>query len=657
MDNPLNATSTDTTYQAYETSQGFLNPDGSSRSYLGTNVVGGGTEAEQSAANAPVKQAPVLHGPTQYTSDGKPYQLDAKGNVIYSNPSGGTSTGESTTTGTSIGDQGIIDANNAKLDTAYSEFSATNERINNGSMPLSAGQQAQVTALSAIYEKYINDQKLTNKGAEGLANVRGFQAGAAEYDPNFQTNTINAIASAGATKVLNLQVEEAGKVAELTAAFMNDDKVAIKAAWDSLNSFTKQKNDALQKHIDDVKSEIVKAQNAQLAAAKVIQDTVTTPINNIALEAAKNGLTDPITLAKIKNSKSVEEAIANAGVYLQTGTGVLADYLQYKRDTQAQGLTPKDYSTYKAEQDAATLKKDAAKAYSTAYNTAAGKAAAESAYGVSPDTTNPTTPNSAVAPGITAATGLSLVTFNYLTQGTGALTRMSATQRAQVMKDANDWLNKNGVDYATFQSQYKAYNDVLAKNIARANQTQVMAGEVSGSADSLMSAINEMDWNKVGNIKVANILDLLAGKQVNDPTTMKYSSQIKFMANDLAGYMAAARGATSPELQDQRDAADIIYNGLSKGSVQAFKDSVNANEEKIAGVVKKAVDDTQKQVWTLFGVGDKYQTKITVDPKSEVDNYIKANTGDAETIAKLYEVPGATDKDIYDYLKAQGKIQ
>lgn len=214
---------------------------------------------------------------------------------------------------------------------------------------------------------------------------------------------------------------------------------------------------------------------------------------------------------------------------------------------------------------------------------------------------------------ILSTAGLSIAAFNYLTQGTASMSRLSAGQRNQILNESQAWAKKKGIDISTFQSQYKAYNDVLQKNINRANQTQIMAGEVSGSADSLATAIDEMDWNKLGNVKAENIVKLIAGEQVNDPTTMKYATQIKFMANDLAGYMAAARGASSPELQDQRDAADIISRGLSKKSVDAFKESVNTNEEKVAGVVQKAVDSTRKQVWGLFGVGDKYSSSAEKD--------------------------------------------
>jgi hypothetical protein len=218
---------------------------------------------------------------------------------------------------------------------------------------------------------------------------------------------------------------------------------------------------------------------------------------------------------------------------------------------------------------------------------------------------------------ILTATGLSLPAFNYLTQGTASLSRMSAADRIQVMTEASTWAKTNGVDVATFQSQYKAYNDVLQKNIERANNTSIYANEVSGSADALMSVIDQKDLQQgvfakalgITNFKPTNLVALATGAEVNDPLTTKYATQLQAMTNDYAGYLAASRGATTPELSDIQDAARVISSGLNSGSVQGFKEAIQANEQKVAGVVNAAVDSTRNQVWSLFGVGDQYQSQ------------------------------------------------
>ena len=62
-------------------------------------------------------------------------------------------------------------------------------------------------------------------------------------------------------------------------------------------------------------------------------------------------------------------------------------------------------------------------------------------------------------------TGLDVTAFNYLVNGQAALTRMPAEQQAVVKAKATEFLNKNGIDYSTFQSTYKSLNESLQKAV------------------------------------------------------------------------------------------------------------------------------------------------------------------------------------------------
>lgn len=608
--------------------------------------------AYKGVADAFTPPATQTSSSTSDTSGAKKTYVGDDGKTYYQSSSGG---GLATTTTTVDGvdlaaaDRKALDETNAAFQAQAKQVHDTILGIQNGSVPLSAGEQAQVAGLQQQFGALIDQQKLINTGASGIANTRGYQTGAAEYDPTFQVKTIGAIVTAGINKVADLQTKEASAVATLTQSLKDNDIAAVKDAWTVYQAASKDRKDALQKTIDDTQKAIKDAQDKQ--------QKITDQVNTIATDAAKNGA-DPKTLKAISAATNVTDALNAAGTSLQTATGQLGDYLQYKRDTIAKGLTPTDYGTWKAQDDAQKAKADASAAYSKAYATAKGTADAGNLYG--PGTTDSATIAEHGAQGITQATGLSLQAFNYLTQGTPSMSRMPVAQRNQIMAEANAYLNKAGVDVATFQSQYKAYNEVLEKNIARANQTKIMAGEVSGSADSLINIIDSKDlkgdpFNPLSggltNLRPSIIVDLYAGKQLNNPYAIKYKTQLQFMANDLAGYLAAARGSTQPELQDIQSAAEIISNGLSKGSVQGFKNEVVNNETKITGVVNKAAADAQKQVWDLFGVGAQFQPHPSqVNPKEAVNSYVSSNPAQAETVAKLYEVPGATDQDVLDYI-------
>lgn len=206
---------------------------------------------------------------------------------------------------------------------------------------------------------------------------------------------------------------------------------------------------------------------------------------------------------------------------------------------------------------------------------------------------------------ITAQTGLSINAFNFLTQGTTALSRMSTAQREEVQGEAQTWANTNGIDLSTFQSEYTAYNTTLANNVSRFNNTVVAEGEVNGSLTNLSSTIDEAD---LSSIKPAAVADLFAKGQTNDSTVAKYSFYLNDLRNSLAYFYAAQQGKSSPDVTDNDDAANVITNGLGAGTAEGLQEAVQSTTVKMRGVLSDAITASQQNVWNLFGVGQNYDS-------------------------------------------------
>jgi len=206
---------------------------------------------------------------------------------------------------------------------------------------------------------------------------------------------------------------------------------------------------------------------------------------------------------------------------------------------------------------------------------------------------------------ILSQTGLNSKVFNYITQGTSALSRMSSAERSKVMADADRWSKSNGIDTSTLQSQYKATNEVLAKNIARMNSTKIMENEVTGTLDNLGKVADNAE---LSNLKFANVAKIWAGEEVNDPIAQKYAFHLQQLKNEMAGYFAATQGKASPDVVDNKDAERAIKDGLNKGSIEALREAVHSSTEKMGSVMQNSVDSSRKAVWDLFGVGDKYKS-------------------------------------------------
>lgn len=221
------------------------------------------------SVNAPENQSgspsspnpPLSSGGYTQTAEGnyldaaKGTTYDKQGNLISSAPSGGS--GNST-----------IDNAQAQLDQANQQYQSEWDKVQTtlngfitGTIPLTPGEQAQVTALQQQGAALVQQQVQANNQANGVANIRGYQTGAAEYDPSFQVKTIGSIVTAGLNKVADLNIKIAGAVADLTDRFKQNDIAAVKDAWDEYQKASKQRTDTLQTTIDKTAASIKDARD------------------------------------------------------------------------------------------------------------------------------------------------------------------------------------------------------------------------------------------------------------------------------------------------------------------------------------------------------------------------------------------------------------
>lgn len=275
-----------------------------------------------------------------------------------------------TTLTTPVKSQAEIDLEKAQADFQAQATSVQNQiaNIQNGTTPLSPGEQAQVDGLKAQFQQLIDSQRLTNTGAEGFGQIRGYQTGAAEYDPTFQARTIGSIITAGNNKVADLNTKMASAVAALTQSFKDNNIAMVKDAWDIYSRAAEERQKTLQKTVDDAQKVIKESQAAQ--------QKVTDDINEIAKDAAKNGAPASM-INKITSAGSVAQAIAMAGDSLQTATGQLGDYLQYKRQAEAQGIVPHTYQDWKRIDDQNEISLAYSKSYASSKGSAAGRLSVE----------------------------------------------------------------------------------------------------------------------------------------------------------------------------------------------------------------------------------------------------------------------------------------
>jgi len=505
--------------------------------------------------------------------------------------------GKSTDTSTMTDEQKaqkLYDDKTAEIAKKGEEVAQQILNIQNGTTPLSAAEQAQIDGLKKQFDEMIRLQTLTNTGATGTMGIKGYQSGG-EYDPFFQINTIGSIVTAGQNKITDLQVKEASAVADLTQAFKTNDINVIKSVYDIANNARLNSQTALKETVTKIQDAINKAKEDKIKADKVQYDQVTKPIQDIAADAAKNGA-DKKTIDAITKSQDVTSAIGSAGMYLQTGTGTLGDYLQYKKDTTQKGLVPMDYQTFKDKQDAKDAQRDINKAYSVAKATAQGKAAGEPAGTTYDENGN-----------VIATGNLSTLDINRYNL---AATRATKTFRESMVFKAA----QNAEFYLT---KIKAATE----------------GTGSIGDQEILDSISQ--FNTGGGRVTETQTDLiLKGKSLND-TINAWSNKLK-----NGGILS----------DNQRKQALELASATAKG----FQENYKTKYDNLASNL-----DKQKIPKEFWGIPSPEQLSGEVsgnaDPKTQVDDYITSNPAQGENIAKLYELPGWDDTKVLDYINQLNK--
>lgn len=437
---------------------------------------------------------------------------------------------------------------------AIQQYQTQVSQIMNGTFPLSTEENALINSVQQSLER----QKASVIGVENMAAARGGQ----EYTPQQMIGNL-------ANKVMNLDAMAAGTMANLKMGFMKQDYQMIN------DSYEKQ-----QKYLDDKVQTIQKLHDTVLAQEKTQRDEqqkVTDSINKIAQEASKNGAT-PDQVAKITASKSESEAINNAGGFLQTGTGVLGDYLQYKRDTQAKGLTPLDFESYKIQEE-------------------------------------------------------------------------NRKNQLDIKKSIGD---KNQ------QKLEQQYRGVLSKEFSSRTGSLGIENAKVNQANHLNSLVTQYYDPKTGdyNVPKAQYAELVLGlaSLVAPNGTTAAQDRAELMSRtskgDLAGAIQYITG-TTPTGNSQEIIKNLV-DSIDRQAQTAIQNREvalqNMRDQAPTDLDPKRVDILNKSTQMV-----KYSGEDRIH-KTNIDNYVRANPKEAENIAKLYETPGATNKDIEEYLRANGKI-
>lgn len=309
------------------------------------------------------------------------------------------------------------------------------------------------------------------------------------------------------------------------------------------------------------------------------------------------GITDPnAIMAKLKAAGNTTITAKEIGdtVALVSGVGGTGDI--------------GDYNLYKSQtlqkglvpMDYLTFKdkqaEKAAKAdYAKAYNTAAGKAAAEKLYGVGTEGDSP------------LYTGMKPIT--------------ATAVRSKVTKFGSEPMVTN---FSTIQDGYNFAKSLDTKTINPADD-QALIYSLAKALDP-GSVVREGEY----------------------ATAQKYAqSWVNAYGKAVTQALAGTGFLSETARENIKKTIEQKYNTTKK----SYDNLYNQYSESI----NKITGSTNGEDFLIDYANP--QVSPEEESRNQVNNYITSNPADAETIAKMYEVPGATDQDIFEYLKANGNIK
>lgn len=502
----------------------------------------------------------------------------------------------------STGTQGVAAANDPYF-SVLSQMKATSD----------AGTRTLIDATQKQFEQRKAQLAATQTAQHAGLMQALISNGQAQYAPVLAGQTMTADETAHVLALSSIDAEESAAVAQLQKAQNDQDFQTMGKYLDHLDSLRSEKITVAAKLADSAAA----ATKAINDAKQHVQDK-----KDIVLEELAKSNPPADIMAAAAAAPDAAGVISVGHAYFQDPTSTGGQYNAYVQSTLAKGLTPMLPSDW-------IQKQESNKAYNAAYAGEKGKLAAD-AESVS------------ISGGIPGP--LSGVVNTILASGKFTKDQASAIRNAinngedPVVVIKNNAKNIMGQTEATTLTKYET-----AQKSLQDIQKNLSDFYAAGGKTSFLSGNYEKVINKLGT--------------VNDPKLVELATQI---AANLQIYRNAVSG-TAYSAQEGADIATIFpginkTEGLNKailaGRMKAFDSTVDGQYESTIG--KKAYDVIKSvEQNSIDNDGGVPNAEI------EVNNFITSNpdlqiSGKPvdEFIANMYDQPGATNENIYAWLKS-----
>lgn len=535
-----------------------------------------------------------------------------------------------------------LDAEAQQNYTNYTQQLQQLQQLSNGSFPLTAGQQSQVSALQQQFASALQQQQEANANYVGAVTLLGIRAGTSRYVPGIAQRDIQNAVSSGVSKIMALNAQAAQAMTTLQQSFQDNDYKTINAQYSALQDLMKQKDNTLQEMQQNVKDQL-DAQTQKLAQQKSLLDIETTTVNNVAQAALDTALKPDGTLDLDKIQGTADEYGVDVN---QLYSAVLkqkdAATLQQQQDTKFQS------DQAQAAAQLANTKANTAKTYNDI-------ATAKSAAAGSPIDTSALNANQTAA---LTANGFS--SYSSSTQGlaqqlvNGQLAPSELSKRTTGSSSYSDILNAaNAYSEATTGKPFNIANADRDYKFANNAQTQNTLNYLKGlvgtsdgkgnlSGGNLDSLVTQSNGIARTSFPALNDAAAWARLSSGDPAIASYYATVTEVADQVAKVLQG--GGTGSGTSDAKlaQASALFQSGFSKAQISGIattlKGLLQNRATAIVGDNAYLSDYASDFGINQGGEGDTSDSGFTPRGSTAAPDFV------ANTFASLY--PGKSEQDI-----------
>lgn len=169
---------------------------------------------------------------------------------------------------------------NKQTQEAYDTYKSKMDQLQNGTLPLSPEQQAQVGAAQSAFNRIKEQQLVANQNFTAGMTKLGISSGRNRYAPEIELGNIKGAIDSGIAKIADIESKAVDSIAKLKQGFREENYNIINSEYDKLTGLIDKKQKAITDMVKVVQDHEDKMRDYNLNVEKFREDQFQSDIKN-----------------------------------------------------------------------------------------------------------------------------------------------------------------------------------------------------------------------------------------------------------------------------------------------------------------------------------------------------------------------------------------